>query len=1043
MRFLSKLLLVFKTGVPASLFGLGRIDMRGRRFFAMFMRAETIMKIQVPLAALLMAVNSASGVVAINSAGEFSYNYNAASGPIPEEAENNNLSIQAGVPGLSNTVANTEQSITWHFALAPGLVFGGDFEIQAGGVAQDGVLTGQYSTTGLEGSYKDFFTNDHAGDKPCVKLAIPDIAGATNLYVRFAATTENLRGSITSLFWGDHPTDRIFKLSGTVEGPPDPAAAGNSAQAIETKVAKVFDRMTLEEKVRLCVGSGGMDIGGVPRLKIPAMKCSDGPRGPHVAGMTAFPAGPGQSAAWNPALMEAMGRVWAMEARSEKIRILLGPGINILRDPLGGRWFEYYSEDPYLTGALTVPVVRAVQSNGVAVCLKHFAANNREENRNEYMSMVDERPLQEIYLPAFRMGVDAGAWAVMTAANGVNGDYASDSRHLLGDILKDGWGFDGLVMTDWLGTRSCEKAALAGLDVSMPGTADEQKYLKHLFGGTLLEAVKSGRVPVSVVEDKAKRVLRVHARLGLLDRTAKTTSGVNTKEHHDIAREMAEESMVLLKNDPPLLPLDRKTVKKVLVLGPNADRRFCLLGLGGSSWMASPYEITALAGIRQAAGGGVDVEYLDTSELMGFRPITAGDLAPGENGGSGFNASYFKQGGTEPALSRNEEKIDFLWEMRSPDVDLLGTDHFRATFTGRLLPKVTGFYTLRISANDGAGIYTDPVGGAPLAVCDSANSATAEIFMEAGKPVFIRVDYTEVEGDAFCRLEWAPPSNGDSAALAKVAARAKAADAVVFVGGLDHGVDTEGRDRPSLAFPTAQTRLILELAKANPRLAVVLINGSPLELGEWIGRVPSVVEAWYGGMEAGTAIGKILFGDVNPSGKLPFTWPQTLAESPAHAVGKQDKARIDYKEGLYVGYRYYDKNKITPQFPFGFGLSYTTFAYEKLEVVPGTEKDFPYIANVTLRNTGKVAGKEVVQIYSHDEASSVEQPVKELAGFAKVELKPGESKTVSIPLYWTAFQYYDPAKKAWVAEPGKFVIFAGASATELKLQQIVTMQKTP
>lgn len=1001
---------------------------------------KNALKIPLLLAVALIAASPLGAVIVIKDAGEFTYSYNAASGPIPEMADNNNLSIQSGVPGLSNTVANTPQDIVWHFKVAPGLVFGSDFEIQAGGVAQDGTLTGQYSTTGLEGSYTEFFTNDHGGDKPCVRLAIPGIAGATDLYVKFTATTENLKGPITSLFWGDHPTDRIFKLSGTVEGPPDPAGQDFSAASIESKVEKIFDRMTLEEKVRLCVGNGDMELGGVPRLGVPGMKCSDGPRGPHVDGMTAFPAGPGQSAAWNPALMERMGRVWAMEARSGKVNILLGPGINILRDPLCGRWFEYFSEDPYLAGALTVPVVKGTQANGVAVCLKHFAANNREDNRNEYMSNIDERTLQEIYLPAFRMGVEAGALAVMTAANGVNGDYASDSHHLLGDILKGEWGFDGLVMTDWLGTRSCEKAALAGLDVSMPGTNDEQKYLKHLFGGVLLKAVQDGKVPVECVEDKAKRILRVEARLGLLDRTSKKGGEVNTKEHHDLAREMAEESMVLLKNTPPLLPLDRKTVKSVLVLGPNADRRFCLPGLGGSSWMASPYEITALAGIRKAAGEAVDVEYLDVSELMGFRPITAKDLAPGE---SGFKASYFKQGGKDPALSRSEEKIDFQWEMRSPDVNLLGTDHFRATFSGRLLPKATGFYTLRISANDEAGIFTDPAGGAPLAVCDSENSATAEVFMEAGKPFFIRVDYREGEGDAFCRLEWAPPASGDSAALAKVTARAKAAGAVVFVGGLDHGVDTEGRDRPNLAFPTAQTRLILELAKANPRLAVVLINGSPLELGKWIGRVPAVLEAWYGGMEAGTAIGKILFGDVNPSGKLPFTWPNTLAESPAHAVGKQDRARIDYKEGLLLGYRYYDMKKLTPQFPFGFGLSYTTFAYEKLAVAPGTDPKFPFVAQVTLRNTGKTFGKEIAQVYAQDSASAVEQPVKELAGFAKVELAPGEAKAVSIPLYWTAFQYYDPAKKSWVADPGSFVILAGASATDLKLQQTFVMPKCP
>jgi beta-glucosidase len=828
-------------------------------------------------------------------------------------------------------------------------------------------------------------------------------------------------------------------------GTPDPAALLPDllkGKTPEEKVDAVLGLMTFEEKARLCIGGGVLNFAGVPRLGIAGMNCGDGPRGPKHPQGTAFPAGPGQSAAWNPELMRRMGEVWGKEARAKNISVLLAPALNILRDPLCGRFFEYYAEDPYLNGALTVPVVEGVQSQKVAACLKHFVANNRENNRERYISRMDERTLREIYLPGFRMGVEAGAWTAMTGANGAQiigrndrGLLLSDNRFLLTDVLKDEFGFKGFVMTDWCGTRSTELAANAGLDVSMPWNPSVSKYETHRFGQPLLGAVKEGRVLKETVEDKARRVLRVAAFTGVLDGIPPAEGGaVNLPEHHAVALQMARESAVLLKNEN-LLPLDRTKLKNLLVVGPNANRYFCGGGLGGSSWVSAGDEVTALRGIREAAGTGVNVSTFDLGDVFGFRPITADDLVPDADGSRGFKAEYRKQRGGSPVATETVDAVDFVWEMRSPDIEKLGTDRFYCTYTARINPPVTGMYTLRLRADDNARLgYLMQMVGAPLAFSDirQGGESFATVEMKKGVPFTVRVDFEEIDGDASVQLAWAMPDDSAASkkAMADLITVAQKADAVVFVGGLNHALDTEGRDRASMDFPPEQTRVIKQLAGINPHAVVVLINGSPVALGDWLDDVPAVLESWYNGEAAGTAIGEILFGDVNPSGRLPFTWPHTLAESPAHAVGKQTVDEVDYLEGIYVGYRYYDKQKIEPQFPFGFGLSYTRFAYTGLQAEPTGREDDPVVARVTVRNTGSVAGKEVVQVYVSDLESPVDQPVKELGGFAKVQLNPGEAKTVEIPLHWTAFQYFDPVSRHWKLDTGVFKIIAARSASD-------------
>ena len=799
----------------------------------------------------------------------------------------------------------------------------------------------------------------------------------------------------------------------------EPAPPGKPA--LEKKIDDLLQQMTLEEKIGLCSGTGGSTLRGVPRLHIPDVQVTDGPRGPHAGGSTtAFPSGVLFGATWNPALIRQAGQVMGNETRAAGDGILLGPGINIQRDPLGGRFFEYYTEDPYLNGRLAAAIVQGIQSEGVAACLKHYACNNREDNRNDYMSKVDARTLNEIYLPGFKAAVQDGhAWAVMTSANGVNGNFVSDSRLLLNGILKGQWGFDGLVMTDWLQTRSTEKAALAGLDVSMPGGVCG-------FSAPLLEAVKAGRVPESVIDDKARRVLRVYARIGLLgSEPAASQASLNTAAHQSVARRVASEGIVLLKNSGRLLPLNPDHLKSILVLGPSADKRFCVVGLGGSSWVEGPYEITTLAGIRHVMAN--KVQYLATDDLGGFQPIPA-EMMQAVDGTRGFQTKYFAQGSDSPAVQRVEPQVNFMWEMRSPDPKIPPAG-FRAQFIGRVIPPATGTYTIRVVTGGKAWFYVEAGGGAPVAVADTSAgrpSATAVVEMQKGKPFDLRIDYTRQPGDAALSLTWEPPSAQQAWETVDTAARK--ADTVIVVGGIDHSLDSEGRDRTNMHFPPVQETLINRVARLNPKTVVVLINGSPLELGGWLPHVPAVVEAWYPGMEGGNAIADVLFGRIDPSGRLPFSWPKKLEDSPSHRLGTENKEEVDYKEKLMVGYRYYDTKNIAPQFPFGYGLSYTTFSFGPLHAI---QKNGMVSLNVTVKNTGVRDGLETVQIYVRPLKPSVARPAHELKAFQKISLQAGQSRRVTVELDPKAFSYFNAARNQWQVDPGPYEIQAGISSRQI------------
>ena len=798
----------------------------------------------------------------------------------------------------------------------------------------------------------------------------------------------------------------------------------------DARLRAILSRMTLEEKVSLCSGSGVIDFRDVPRLGIPAVRLTDGPRGPHGDRSTGFPCGVGLSATWDPDLLQEAGRVMGEETRSFGCSVLLGPACNILRDPVGGRFFEYFSEDPYLNSKVTVPVVRGIQSAGVAACLKHYACNNREYNRNFYYSVVDDRTLHEIYLPAYKAAVEAGVWSVMTSANGVNFEYVSDSRKLLTDILKERWGFDGVVITDWLQTRSTEKAAFAGLDISMPGGDGCG------FGTPLLEAVRKGTVPERFIDEKVLRILRLYDRVGALDPDNDVVRGFerDTPEHVAVARKVAEEGMVLLKNEGGLLPLDPKKVRNILVTGPNATLHTCAWAMGGSSWILSPDEVTVLDGLKETFGE-KKVTFFDWNDLGGFREIPEG---------TPVNARYYVKGQTEPVLSRTEDNIRFMWEMRAPDPSIPVEEWREARFDFTVIPPADGKYTFRFTAGGGdVFALNGEWGGAPVAVVHAGNAGhgmtTGSVDLKKGEPYQLCVIYTKGTGDASLHIEWSTPqTEGMSLQWKRLDKAARKADAVIFVGGLDMNLDTEGRDRSSLLFPALQEEAILRLAGLNKKTIVTLVNGSPLELGGWLDKVPAVLESWYGGIEGGTAVAEILSGKVNPSGRLPFTWPKRYADTPIRQLGWEDRDIIHFTDSLMVGYRYYDTRDVVPEFPFGFGLSYTTFTCEGLEVrAEGNTVN----GSVAVANTGKRDGKETIQVYVRPLHPSVFRPAHELKWFRKVAVPSGGRLRTDFSLGPEAFSYYDTTLGDWRVDPGEYLIEVGTDARHIHCRQKIVISQ--
>ena len=683
----------------------------------------------------------------------------------------------------------------------------------------------------------------------------------------------------------------------------------------EQKIRSVIKKMTLEEKVGLLHANSKFYVSGIQRLGIPEWALSDGPHGVRAeinrhdwnyAGWTndsstCFPPGTALAASWNPALASERGIVLGEEARFRKKDVLLGPGINIIRDPLCGRNFEYLSEDPFLISAMAVPYIKALQSKDVAASVKHYLANNQEENRFKIDVAMSERALREIYLPGFKAAIqEGGALTVMAAYNKFRGDWCSENEYLDRQILRNELGFKGVLMTDWDAAHSTIKAALAGLDLEM-GT-NIKDYNEWYFANPLIRAVKEGKVPITTVDEKVTNVLRVMMISKMLGDKTREQGSINTTEHQHAAYHSAAEAIVLLQNQNKLLPIDFSKINSIAVIGDNATRKHTNGGL--SSEIKPLYEVTPLEGLTKKFGKNVTINFARGYEKQ----------------------STFYEGNN--AGQSDTKKVN--WKLIDEAVEL-----------------------------------------------------------------------------------------------------ARKSDIVIIFGGLNHDFDTESFDRQDMKLPYGQETLIREVVKANPKTAVVIIAGSPLELSGIVNSTPAILWAWYGGMEAGNAIADVLSGHLNPSGKLPFTLPVSLEQSPAHALGNYPGRdfKVNYQEDILVGYRWYDTKKIAPQFPFGYGLSYTTFELSDLSTDKQSySKNEIVHTRFTVKNNGGKFGAEVAQLYISEPACTVMRPTKELRGFEKVFLQPGESKTVELSVKVSDLAFYNETRKEWTIESGDFLLHLGNSS---------------
>jgi len=816
---------------------------------------------------------------------------------------------------------------------------------------------------------------------------------------------------------------------------------------LENRIAGLLQQMTLAEKIALCHANSKFNVAGIPRLGIPALAVSDGPQGVRrenapdswaPAGwrddyVTYLPPGAARAATWNPARARRFGETLGAEARHRGKDVILGPGINIVRTPVCGRNFEYFGEDPYHVGRMAAEVVRGIQQNDVAACVKHFALNNQEWNRGGVNVRVDERTLREIYLPAFEATVRAGAWTLMGAYNRFRGQWCCENQYLVNDILKGEWGFDGVYLSDWGAVHGTRDAALNGLDLEM-GTSDN--YAAFFLADPLRAAVERGEIPESVVDDKVRRILRLMARIGLLDPEHRRPGARNTAAHQQTARDIAAEAVVLLKNDG-VLPLDINRTLKLAVIGANAVSQHA--EGGGSSEVKALYEITPLEGLRRKGGRMVAITYVpgyreNDDGHADFEPIGEAWLQTfdPQSGIRCWQAEYFNNPRLEgpPTAMRAEKTLDFNWRDGAPAPGL-PVEGFSARWTADVRPTAAGTYRLALLSDDGSRLKID--GRVVLDHWGDHGEEQKEtrVELEAGRTYRFEVEYYDAIGGAMIRLGWIRPdarAADPETEFAEALQAARAADAVLVFGGLSHRYDQEGVDRRDLRLPGRQNELIAAVAAANPRTAVFLTGGSAVEM-PWIDRVPCVLQAWYAGMEGGAAFAAIVFGDVNPSGKLPITFPRRLEDSPAHRIGQYTDQDCEYREGLLVGYRYYDTRNVAPLFPFGHGLSYTEFTYRNLRVDPTNLS-----AHVEIANTGRRKGQEVVQLYIHDVESRLPRPTKELKGFEKVELAPGETRMITFQLNERDLAFYDDAARRWVAEPGEFELLVGSSSRDIRLR---------
>ena len=817
--------------------------------------------------------------------------------------------------------------------------------------------------------------------------------------------------------------------------------------ADQQKIDSLVKGMTLEQKIDY-IGGTGFAIRAVPSLNLPAFEMSDGPYGTRSnAGFpsTTYAAGIGLAASWDRELAARVGAGIGRDARARGVHYMLGPGVNIYRSPRNGRNFEYFGEDPFLAANIAVGYITGMQEQGVSATIKHFMGNNSEDLRHDSDSIIDERTMREIYLPTFEAGVKkAHVGAIMDSYNLVNGEHSTQNSYLNTEIVRKEWGFKGVMMSDWDATYDGVAAANGGLDLEMPTG-------KFMNRANLLPAIKAGTVTEATIDEKVRHILAPAMEFGWLDRP-QTDSSISflDAQNNQVALDSARESAVLLKNDGHLLPLDKAQLKTVLVVGPDA---YPGVPVGGGSAGVVPFHtVSTLEGLTNALGSAVNVLYDPGVPTLAELAQATTFTTAANDGKPGLTLESFRNDDLSGTASSTNvvEHINTAGVGRSffadnPDARKAlmaeGDHHLSRRFTGFYMAPAAGKYIVALQGSgesSGNRVYLDD----KLVIDDwklvraIQPHVTVELSAGAHKVVVEDRHNNPLGGPIQFAIV-----DAQKVVDARAVSMAAKADVVVVAAGFQSRSESEGGDR-TFALPYGQDELIEAMAAANKRVIVDVTSGGNVDSEAWIGQVPALLESWYAGQAGGTALAEILLGEVNPSGHLPATFERRAEDNPTYNNYYPEGAgnRVVYKEGIFVGYRGYEKNHVKPLFPFGYGLSYTTFKFSGLTVKALSSGNDPKVeVSFDVKNTGERAGAEVAQVYVSETHATMPQAERQLKGFARVQLAAGESKQVSVTLDARAFASYDVAKKSWVIAPGKYTIRVGDSVETLELEGSVEL----
>lgn len=807
----------------------------------------------------------------------------------------------------------------------------------------------------------------------------------------------------------------------------------DATASVDSRVEDLLGRMTLEEKIDYIGGYRGFYIRGIERLSVPEIKLTDGPVGTHKDGRsTAYPAGVLSASTWNRSLVYELGKQLGRDSRARAVHVLLGPGVNILRAPMCGRNFEYFTEDPYLNAETACAYVSGLQEQGVVATLKHYAANNQEWDRNNVSSDIDERTLHEIYLPVFKAAIQkAKAGSVMDSYNPVNGVHATQNGYLNNTVLRDMWGFDGVVMSDWSATYDGVEAANGGLDLEMPRA-------KCMNRDVLIPAIKDGRVSESTINDKVRRILRMIFANGFFENEQHDPSvPMDNPDGAAAALELAREGIVLLKNEGELLPV-KSGVKRIAVIGPNANS---YISGGGSSYTFPFHSVSLLDGIREQAGDNIEILY---SPGLPTLPETVQQsvfyTAPGSDV-RGLKAEFYNN----PRLRGEpvDTHIDSIVNIANgyhiaTENHGLPYDHCSMRWSGVVRPEKTADYRFVVRGFDGFRLKVDDKQVINEWRDQGITLREVVLPLEAGKEYPVELEYFANVHPVDVSFGW----REDRQLFDEAAALAAKADIAIVSIGFNESLERESNDRP-FELPEYQDCLVNRVIDANPNTAVLVNAGSNADLSKWQHRAPALVYMWYPGQEGGTAAAEILFGKVNPSGKLPVTFEKRREDNPAYPYyyDEDGDKRVSYGEGLLVGYRHYDTKGVQPNFAFGFGKSYTTFRFSDLKVKNESAKGKPlYNVSFNVTNTGTRDGKEVAQVYIRPIGAKVFRPYKELKGYDKKMIKAGETVRFDIRLDAEAFAYYKTEIHDFGYDPGEYEILVGNSSDNILLRKTVKIK---